>query len=81
MKDCCDEKSVNSSPIPEFNFTSKEIQKEIKRRQKKQIHSEVVKEMGELVDTQHKKCRRDSFEQAGNKSPRTCIWYNSHEKP
>ena len=48
MKDCCDEKSVNSSPIPEFNFTSKEIQKEVKRRQKKQIHSEVVKEMGEF---------------------------------
>ena len=48
MKHSCDYKSVDSSPIPDLNLTSKEIQKEIKRRQKKQIHSEVVKEMGEF---------------------------------
>ena len=51
MKDSFDYKSVDSSPIPDFNLNSKEIQKEIKRRQKGRIHSDVVKEMGELVDT------------------------------
>ena len=59
MKDFCDGNSVNSSPIPQYNFTSKEIQQEITRRQKRQIQSEVIKEIGELADT-HPNARRYS---------------------
>lgn len=50
---------MNSSLIPQFNFTSKEIHQEITRRQKRQIQSEVFKEIGELVDS-HPNARRYS---------------------
>lgn len=59
MKDFCDGNSVNSSPVPQINVTPKDIQKEIIKKQIKQIQSEVHKEIGELIET-HPNARRYS---------------------